>query len=99
MAPLTETQKRYLRQLAHDQRPVVLIGAAGLSEAVVVELETAIEHHELVKVKIRGADRDEREAMITEMCRRTAAQLVQRIGHTVVLYRRHPQKPRIRLPS
>lgn len=99
MAPLTETQKRYLRQLAHDQRPVVLIGAAGLSEAVVVELETAIAHHELVKVKIRGADRDEREAMITEMCRRTAAQLVQRIGHTVVLYRRHPQKPRIRLPS
>jgi RNA-binding protein len=99
MASLTATQKRYLRQLAHDQRPVVLIGAAGLSKAVIAELDAALDHHELVKVRIRSGDHDQREATITRMCRETDAQLVQRIGHTVVLYRRHPQKPRIRLPS
>ena len=99
MASLTATQKRYLRQLAHDQRPVVLIGAAGLSNAVIAELDAALGHHELVKVRIRSGDRDQREATITQMCRETDAQLVQRIGHTAVLYRRHPQKPRIRLPS
>jgi RNA-binding protein len=90
--PLSEKQKRHLRSLAHNLKPIVTVGQAGLSAAVLDELEGAISHHELVKVKVNAGDRGMRDDMIRAMLNRCAAQLVQRVGHIAVLYRHNPEK-------
>ena len=96
--PLTEKQKRHLRGLAHHLKPVVMIGDAGLSDGVLRELDLSIEHHELIKVRVNAADREDRDAIIQRMCAGVNAELVQRIGHVAVLYR--PAKtPHINLPK
>ena len=95
--PLSEPQKRHLRKLAHKLKPVVILGNAGFSEGVSNELETTLEHHELIKVKVNAGDREERDALITQICERAGCELVQRIGHIAILYR-PAKKPVIRLP-
>ncbi len=95
---LTEPQKRHLRKLAHARKPVVLIGQHGLSENVMREIEQAIAHHELIKIRISGAEREERKAMIGKICAEVNASLVQQIGHVAVLFRRS-HKARIRFPG
>lgn len=95
---LTEKQKKHLRSLAHKLNPVVIVGQHGLTEPVLQELEPTLEHHELIKVRVNAGDREERDAMIREMCERTGAELVQRVGHVAVLYR-PARKPRITLPQ
>lgn len=96
---LTEKQKKHLRGLAHAREPVVLIGQAGLSPAITGELETALGAHELVKVRARVGDRDQRDAIFTELARQTKSALVQRIGNVGVFYRPRKDKPRIILPA
>jgi RNA-binding protein len=95
---LTEKQKKYLRGLAHARDPIVLIGTAGLSPAVIAELDGALNAHELVKVRARVGDREERDAILEDLCNRTNSILVQRVGHVGVLYRAHRENPRIILP-
>lgn len=97
-APLTPSQKRYLRGLAHPLKPVILMGEKGLTEAVVAELELALDHHELVKVRISADDRRARDATALELVNRSGAQLVQRIGNIACLYRRNPDAALIALP-
>lgn len=94
---LNEKQKRHLRQLAHPLKPVVIIGDAGLTEGVLRELDLSLEHHELLKVRINAEDRESRQALIEQLCKKSRSELVQRIGHVAVLYRR-AEKPRIKLP-
>jgi RNA-binding protein len=96
--PLTRTQLRYLRGLAHDLKPVILVGAKGLSENLLAELEGALEHHELVKLRIAAEERDARNALALDIASRVGAETVQRIGHTLSLFRRNAEKPRIALP-
>ena len=96
---LTEKQKKHLRGLAHAREPVVLIGQAGLSPAITGELETALGAHELVKVRARVGDRDQRDAIFAELARQTKSALVQRIGNVGVFYRPRKDKPRIILPA
>lgn len=84
---LTEKFKRELRGRGHALKPVVTIGAAGLSPAVLRELELSLEHHELMKVKIAGADRETRRAIIDQLCSALGAELVQSIGHIALIYR------------
>ena len=95
---LTPSQKRYLRGVAHPLKPVVLMGAKGLTDALLAELDIALEHHELVKVKVTADDREAREQTIAEIARRSNAAVVQRVGHTATLYRRSKDKPGIVLP-
>jgi len=95
--PLTEPQKRHLRKLAHNLKPVILIGNAGYSEGVANELELTLEHHELIKVRVNAEDREARDALIAHICKTARCDLVQRIGHIAILYRR-AKKPVIRLP-
>ena len=83
---LTEKQKRELRGRGHALKPVVSIGNSGLSKAVLRELELSLEHHELMKVKIGGADRDERRQIIDRICTTFDIELVQAIGHIALLY-------------
>jgi RNA-binding protein len=89
--PLQNHQRRALKQRAHHLKPVVLLGAAGLTEAVLAEIELALDHHELIKVRVNGGDRDMRDAQVMTIVEETGAALVQRIGNIAVLYRTNPE--------
>jgi RNA-binding protein len=95
---LSEAQKKHLRSIGHHLKPVVIVGDAGLSEAVLKEFDSTIDHHELVKVKIRAGDRAGRDAIVSDLCERGTAELVARIGNVALLYRRNAEKPKIVLP-
>ena len=95
---LSKSQIRHLRGLAHSLKPVVMVGQHGLRESVVEELGIALDHHELIKVKVSVGDRDERDAVIETMLAQTGSELVQRIGNMAVLFRRNPKKPKVELP-
>lgn len=95
---LSPSQIRYLRSLAHDLSPVVLLGNKGASDAVVKELGQALDIHELVKVKLSGGDKDERQAQIDVLTHGTGAEPIHQIGHVVVLFRRNTDEPKIALP-
>ena len=96
---LNERQRKYLRGLAHSLSPVVWMGNAGLSDAVIRETQSALESHELIKVKARGAERAARDNLLTQLASRSDSVLVHRIGHVGVLYRRHPKLPKIVIPD
>jgi len=96
---LTEKQKKHLRRLAHPMNPIVMLGNAGLTDAVVAELDRALTDHELVKVSARVGDRDVRNDALATLASRTASELVQRIGHVGVFYRRHKELAKILLPD
>ena len=96
-AAVSNAQKRCLRGLAHDLKPIILVGAKGVTDGLVSELELALGHHELLKVKLAADDRETRDAWIAELVERSDAVLVQRIGNIAVLYRR-AEKPQIVLP-
>ena len=96
---LTEKQRRHLKGLAHPLKPVILMGNAGLTGAVVAETDRALTDHELIKVRLPGLDREERDATLAELATRTASTMVTRIGHVAVLYRPNPELPRIVLPG
>lgn len=96
---LSESQKRHLRGLAHHLKPVVQMGAKGLTDAVLMEIERALHDHELIKVKLNPGDREQRAADVAGIVDRTGAELVQRIGNVACLYRRHPEEPSITLPA
>ncbi|HEU4484610.1 MAG TPA: ribosome assembly RNA-binding protein YhbY [Povalibacter sp.] len=97
--PLSEKQRKYLRGLAHSRDPIVMIGQSGLSEGVTKELDQALSAHELVKVKARVGDRDERDAIFERLGAGTRSTMVQRIGNVGVFYRPHKDKPKIILPG
>ena len=83
---LTEIQKKELRGRGHALKPVVSIGNSGLSKAVLRELELSLEHHDLMKIKIGGAERDERKKIIEQICTTFNTELVQAIGHIALVY-------------
>jgi len=96
--PLSDNQKKHLRGLGHALKPVVSTGNAGLTPAVLEEIRGALAHHELLKVRIRADEREDRDAMIEAVCRQTGAELVQRIGHVALLWRPNPERRRVSLP-
>ncbi|WP_024891019.1 ribosome assembly RNA-binding protein YhbY [Luteimonas huabeiensis] len=95
---LTASQTRFLRGQAHDLRAVLQVGGKGVTDALAAELDGLLEHHELIKVKVAAADREERDALVAALVERSGAALVQRIGHVAVLYRPAQDKRRIVLP-
>lgn len=96
--PLSEKQKRYLRKLGHMLEPTVQTGSPGLTPGLVAELDSTLAHHELLKLRVRAADRDSRDALIGALCEATGAELVQRIGHVALLWRANPERRRVPLP-
>ena len=95
---LTAAQTRFLRGQAHDLKALLKIGNKGVTPAFLAELDAVLEKHELVKVKVAGEDREARDAMIGELAEKADAALVQRIGHTAVLYRPSKERRQIVLP-
>ncbi|MGO8857232.1 MAG: ribosome assembly RNA-binding protein YhbY [Steroidobacteraceae bacterium] len=96
---LSEKQKKYLRRLAHPLSPIVMLGNAGLTDGVVNELDRALTDHELVKVSARIGERDVRNQALATLAARTSAELVQRVGHVGVFYRRRKELPKILIPD
>ena len=98
LGPITAADLRYLRGLGHHLDPVIQIGKEGISDAVVAALESALRTHELVKVRVGTESPVDRKAAGPELAARAGATLAQILGRTVLLYRRHPNKPKIELP-
>lgn len=95
---INNAQKKFLRQAAHHLKPVVWAGQHGITAALLKEVEEALERHELIKIKCRLGEREERDAGINKICKKTDAELVQRIGNIVTLYKQNKEKPIIKLP-
>ena len=97
MTILSTKQKQFLKGLAHHLSPVVMLCGNGLTEGVLAEIDNALNHHELIKVKIAGADRETEQLIIDAIVRETQSSNVQTIGHILVLYR-PSEEGKIQLP-
>lgn len=95
---LTTKQRKHLKALAHARKPVVQVGNAGVTDAVLKETGRALERHELLKVRLPAVERAARAEMTRKLCDGTEAETVQEIGRVAVLYR-PAQKPRLKLPE
>ena len=89
---MTPVERKKLRTQAHNLKPVVIIGQSGLTEAVIAEINLALDSHELIKVKIRTDDRQLRQQICAEICSKTEAVLIQKIGQIAVIYRKSPNQ-------
>ncbi|BBL71660.1 ribosome assembly RNA-binding protein YhbY [Methylogaea oryzae] len=95
---MTPQLKKALRAKAHALKPVIITGQAGLTEAVLAEIDNALNHHELIKVRLRNDDREQRQEMGRELCEQLKADLVQSLGQIVTLYRKNPERPKAAKP-
>lgn len=84
---LTNKQKQFLKGLAHSLKPVVQLGNNGLTEGVVAEIDSALGHHELIKVKIPTDDKEEKALIVEAIVGETGALKIQVIGHTLILFK------------
>lgn len=98
MLQISSSQRRYLRGLAHSLDPVVMIGQQGLTPSVIRETKLSLEHHELIKIRVLGDDRELREQWINQLCEELEAAPVQHLGKLLVLYK-PAEKPVIKLPK
>jgi len=97
MLELTVEQRKFLKAKAHALKPVVMIGAQGLSEAVLKETELALAAHELIKIRVLGDEREARENYLATLCESLNAAPVLHIGKLLLIYR-PAQKPKLQLP-
>ena len=95
---LSGKQRKHLKALAHHRKPVIHVGNAGISAAVIKEIERALAHHELIKIRLPGIGRDNRTEVLGKICETTGADAVQEIGRVAVIYR-PAEKPRLKLPE
>jgi RNA-binding protein len=100
MGELKGSQRKYLRGVAHSYKPQVQVGKEGLSESVFDAIDTALEAHELIKVKI-AAERDQREQFVPVIEERLNCECVGTVGRMAILYRKHPdpEKRKIAFPK
>lgn len=89
---LEKTRLIELRRQGQKLRPVVRLGAQGLTDAVLREIDLSLKHHELMKIRVPAEDRDQRDGIIAEICERLGAEHVQRVGHVALLYRPRPSE-------
>lgn len=94
---LSNKQKQYLKGLAHSLKPVVMLGGNGLTENVIAEIDSALSHHELIKVKVPTEDREEKQELISAIVEQTRSEKLQVIGHVLIIYR-PAEEPKISLP-
>jgi putative YhbY family RNA-binding protein len=93
MIELSPNERRDLRARAHGLNPVVIIAGNGLSTGVTAELARALQAHELIKVRIQGAERARRDELMTEICAALDAAPVQHIGNILIIWRPRREEP------
>ena len=96
--PLGGRRRRFLRSLGHHLEPVVQVGKLGVTEALLGAVEEALLRHELIKVRCGRESPLSRSEIAETLCTALSAELVQSLGHVLLLYRPNPDAPRIRLP-
>ena len=99
MKSLTPAERRALRARAHTLHPVIMIGEAGLTPAVLHEIDLALKSLELIKIRVLGDDRERRRSMPAEIAAALDASPVQHIGKILVLYRPRPEEDKPHAPS
>jgi RNA-binding protein len=92
----TPRQRKWLRGRAHALRPVVLVGQAGVTDAVVASVDAVLVARELIKVRLH--EPEDKHGAAEALAARTGATLCGLVGHTVILYRPRPERPTIVLP-
>jgi RNA-binding protein len=99
MQPLSGTQRKYLRGLAHSLKPVVHVGRNGVTDPVLQEIEQALDDHELIKVRLVDPQGRKKE-LAEEIADRSAGTWVGMVGNVVTLYRQHPdpEQRKIEIP-
>ena len=90
--PLDSAQKRRLRAAAHNLKPVVMLGNQGYTAAVGKAIDEALDTHELIKVRFRGMEAEDKKTVVNRICDEFAAHHIASIGGIVVLYRENPEK-------
>ena len=88
---LTQEQKKQFKSIGHHLKPIVTIADNGLTEGVLAELDRALNDHELIKIQLRLAERDDRKAILDELCQKSSSILVQSIGKVALIYRKNPK--------
>ena len=96
---LTPKQRRHLSGLGHTLQPIVTVGKEGVTDAVVAALEQALLDHELVKVKVGSSATEDRKDVGAALAERTQGDLASILGKTMLIYKAHPEKPKIKLPK
>ena len=91
MNELSPTKRRALRATAHHLQPVVAIAGNGLTPAVLKEIDVSLKAHELIKVKLHGIERDDRTALLDQICAEVGCSPVQQIGNILILWREKPE--------
>jgi len=98
MSKLSNSQIRHLKGLAHNLKPVVMIGDKGLSQTVMDEIKIALDSHELIKINIRAEDRENRNTIIEKIINKTQSTKVQTIGGKLVIYKQS-KEPKVAIPK
>src|SRR5262245_10193739 len=93
MKTLAPAERRVLRARAHALHPIVMIGSAGLTDAVLKEIDLALKSHELIKIRVLRDDRDSREEAPPRIGPALDASPVQLMGNILVVVRRGPYEP------
>ncbi|NUP05343.1 MAG: ribosome assembly RNA-binding protein YhbY [Polyangiaceae bacterium] len=96
---LSGKQRRHLRSLGHTLEPVVQLGKDGIDEGVIAAVDTALTQHELIKVRVGTEAPEERHDAAEQLASETKSAVAQVLGRTILLYRKHPKKPKIKLPA
>ena len=96
---LTGKQRRHLRALGHELKPIVQVGKDGIDEGLIAALDAALADHELVKIKILESAAVDRHEAADALAARAAAEIAQVLGNTILLYRAREENPEIELPD
>ena len=88
---INQLKKKALKAAGHNLKPVITIGMNGLSESLLSEFEKTIDHHELIKIRIRISDKSSRKELIEELCRKSKSQIISAIGSTAIVFRKNPK--------
>ncbi|NLC08555.1 MAG: ribosome assembly RNA-binding protein YhbY [Gammaproteobacteria bacterium] len=88
---LTQEQKKHFKSIGHHLKPVVTVAEQGLKENLMAELDRALNDHELIKIQLRIAEREDRQTILTELCQQSSSILVQSIGKMALIYRKNPK--------
>jgi RNA-binding protein len=97
--PLSGKQRRYLRGLGHNLEPIVQIGKLGLTDAVTAAVDTALDEHELIKVRIGTECPDDRHDVAERLAPAVKGEVAQVLGRTLLLWRKRPKDSKIQLPK
>tara|TARA_B110000444_G_C18592053_1_gene478898 strand:+ start:408 stop:704 length:297 start_codon:yes stop_codon:yes gene_type:complete len=96
---LSETHKKFLRGKGHPLKPIITISSQGLSQPLLDEFDSTINHHELIKIRVRNHGKASKNTIFSQLCEKTTSMLVSKIGNIALIYRPNKDNQKIKLPK